>query len=94
MPLNNPAYLERDITTPVVFQINTLTRVTDHVASARVFIRPVPHKLGKIGAVVWRHPLWVGHVASNALGYTHLVQLQIRITCNDCTCGKVDTFTH
>ena len=94
MALHDPAGLQSDLAAPVVLEINALARVTDHIASAGVFGRPIADQFRQVRSVKRRHPLGVCEVASNTARHADLVELQVRVARNHGTCREVHTLAH
>ena len=72
---DNPSNLQCNVTTPVVLEINTLSRVTNDVSCAGVFVRTITNQLGEVCTIKWRHTLGVCEISGNTLGHTNLVEL-------------------
>ena len=75
-------------------QINTISIVSDNVLGTRIMSSTTTHQFVHPVNIEGRNQLGKGHVLCNSSRHTDLIDGQIRIGGNDCTCTEIHTFTH
>ena len=93
--LHFPAELKLNVLRSLVVpEVNTLTGVADDVLGTWMLVRSIANQLVHLVDVVVVHCLRERQGSRNRSGNTHLVERQVGVTCDDSTCGEVDTLAH